>query len=53
MIKRSLDVAMVLCYNLAILSGTACLVQFYDWSPWWFIVSLCCMYSITTKTKED
>lgn len=49
--KHSLDIAMVLCYNLAVLAGTVCLVQFYDWSPWWFFVSLCCMLSI--KTKED
>ena len=49
--KHSLDIAMVLCYNLAVLSGTACLVQFYDWSPWWFLLALGCM--LTIKTKED
>ena len=52
--KSSLDIAMVLCYNLAILSGTACLVQFYDWSGWWFLFAGLCMLSIKTKeTKED
>ena len=51
--KHSLDVAMVLCYNLEILSGTACLVQFYDWSGWWFLFAGLCMTSIKTKTKED
>jgi hypothetical protein len=49
--KNSLDIAMVLCYNLAVLSGTACLVQFYDWSPWWFLLAVGCMLSF--KTKED
>ena len=51
--KHSLDVAMILCYNIAILSGTACLVQFYAWSGWWFLVAVCCLLSIETKTKED
>jgi hypothetical protein len=49
--KHSLDVAMVLCYNLAILAGTTYLVQFYDWSPWWFLLTVCCLLSF--KTKEN
>lgn len=49
--KHSLDVAMVLCYNLAIISGTVYLVEFYDWSPWWFLFTVCCL--LTFKTKED
>lgn len=49
--KHSIDIAMVLCYNLAVLSGTAYLVQFHDWSGWWFLFSGLCMLSI--KTKED
>ena len=49
--KNSLDIAMALCYNLAVLSGTAYLVQFYDWSGWWLLFAGLCMISI--KTKED
>lgn len=49
--KHSLDIALILCYNLAVLAGTACLVQFYDWSPWWFVLSIACL--LTMKTKED
>ena len=49
--KHTFDVAMVLCYNLAIIAGTVYLVEFYDWSPWWFLLTIICLLSF--KTKED
>ena len=38
--KDLLAIALVLVYNITILGGTVCLIQFYDWSPWWFLLSV-------------
>jgi hypothetical protein len=27
-------------YNLILVAGTAYLVQVFDWSPWWFVLTL-------------
>lgn len=40
---------MVLIYNFAILAGTAYLVQAYNWSPWWFLLTALCF----TSYKSD
>lgn len=47
------DVIMVWIYNIAILVGTAYLVQAFDWSAWWFLFTLCCIASETKHAKCD
>lgn len=37
--KDLLDTVLVIVYNLTILGTTVYLVQFYGWSPWWFLLS--------------
>jgi len=34
------NLVVVCIYNLCLIAGTAYLVQWYDWSPWWFILTL-------------
>jgi hypothetical protein len=29
-----------LLYNIVVLAGTAYLVGWQDWSPWWFVLAL-------------
>lgn len=36
-------------YNLAVLAGTAYLVGWRDWSPWWFLGSMLFLASVSTK----
>ena len=45
------DVIMVWIYNIAILAGTAYLVQVFEWNPWWFLFTMCCMMSETKHPK--
>jgi hypothetical protein len=34
--------AVVICtFNLALLIGTAYLLGWQDWSPWWFLAAAC------------
>ncbi len=40
---------LILLYNISILAGTAYLVQFYDWSPWWFLLSGSCLILYSKK----
>lgn len=28
-------------YNLILVAGTAYLVNWHNWSPWWFVATLC------------
>ena len=42
---------LILLYNLTILAGTAYLVQFYNWSPWWFAFSILLLMTIDLKEK--
>ena len=51
MSKHTLDIALVLCYNLAMIAGTAYLVEFHNWSGWWFMVTLC--FVITKLNTDD
>lgn len=30
-------------YNLVLLGGTAYFVQFHDWNPWWFLLTVSVM----------
>jgi hypothetical protein len=37
------EVKMPYLYNFALLAGTAFLVVFYDWSAWWFLLTVAAM----------
>lgn len=32
-------------YNLVLIIGTVWLVGWQDWTPWWFILTVCCLSS--------
>lgn len=36
-------------YNLTLLIGTAYLVGWQGWNPWWFLVTLCCLGTIKSN----
>lgn len=42
----------IVLYNLAIVAGTAYLVQVYDWSMWTFLLTLLFMMTRKTKTGD-
>jgi hypothetical protein len=47
-----MNVVIICLYNLCLAAGTAYLVAVYDWSGWWFLLTMCFMFgqsSITTK----
>jgi hypothetical protein len=50
---KTIDIFLVLCYNLTIVAGTAYVVQFYDWSPWWFLLAVMMMLNFKSKKDED
>lgn len=39
-------------YNLALIAGTAYLVQVYDWSMWTFVLTMC-FFSSSAYRKKD
>lgn len=44
----------VVClYNLALVAGTAYLVAVYDWSPWWFVLTIMFMANIFKGEKDE
>lgn len=43
-------VGLTYAFNLAMMAGTAYLVQVFDWSPWWFLVPA--VFFITIKTGK-
>ena len=49
--KDLLAIALVLVYNIVILGGTVYLVQFWDWSPWWFLLSVILLASKKSKCE--
>lgn len=49
--KDTVAIILVLFYNLTVLGATVFLIQEYEWSPWWFLLSVMLLLSI--KTKED
>ena len=53
--KDTIDKALVLCYNLAILAGTVCLIEFYDWSAWWLLlgVGLTMSFTMSSTKRKD
>jgi hypothetical protein len=36
-------------YNLALVAGTVWMIQFYDWSPWWFVLTVGLLASKSSK----
>lgn len=47
-------VLLVLCtYNLALVAGTAWLVVEYQWSAWWFALTLCLIGSYGKDDDKD
>jgi amino acid transporter len=47
-----LAILLVLVYNIILLGGTAYLVQTYDWSPWWFLLTVLLCVSGKLKDKK-
>jgi hypothetical protein len=41
-----LAIFFVLVYNVTLLAGTAYLVTVYNWSGWWFLLTLCCLTEV-------
>lgn len=44
---------LVLTYNLILIVGTTYLVVTYNWSAWTFLFTLCLLYSVKSKDKEN
>jgi hypothetical protein len=42
----------VILYNLALVAGTAYLVAIFDWSPWWFLLTILLLMNYNKKDKE-
>jgi hypothetical protein len=40
-------------YNFALLAGTAYLVGWYGWSPWWFLLTIFCLVNGVPDIKDD
>lgn len=47
----TLAVLFGLLYNFAIVAGTVFLIVFYDWSPWWFILTALLLVTIERKKE--
>jgi hypothetical protein len=43
----------VLIYNFLIVAGTAYLVAVYDWSGWWFLLTIMLLMGIKDKKDDD
>ena len=47
----------LLVWNIFVLGGTFYAVQFYDWSPWWFLLTVCMIVipniKLNDKEEED
>ena len=46
---NSITVLIIALYNLSLFAGTAYLVIEYDWSAWWFLLTL----GITSVYKSE
>ena len=42
----------LLVWNMFVLGGTFYAVQFYDWSPWWFLLTMCMIVLPNSKKKD-
>lgn len=41
---------LLLCYNFMLLAGTAYLVIMFEWSAWWFLLTV---FLLATKRTSD
>ena len=41
-----------LIWNIFVIAGTFYAVQFYNWNPWWFLLSVC-LLNLGIKTPDD
>jgi fatty acid desaturase len=48
---RPITVLIIALYNLSLFAGTAYLIIEYDWSPWWFLLTVLVMGMY--KHKDD
>ena len=49
--NHTIESILVILYNLTLLGGTAYLVQQYNWSAWWFLLTVLCL--VSTKDRCD
>lgn len=47
------NIIAVMIYNLILVAGTAYLVALYDWSPWWFVLTIALMANYYRKEDKD
>lgn len=43
----------IMLYNLILVAGTAYLVAIYDWSPWWFALTVLLMANYSKKDENE
>ena len=49
-----MTVAAILLYNLSLLAGTAWLIGWHGWSPWWMLFALILVvYKVNAKGGKD
>lgn len=46
-------VAIILIYRLLALAGTAYLVQVYNWSGWWFLLTIITFIYVDDAAKKE
>ena len=49
---RPITVLIIALYNLSLFAGTAYLIIEYDWSAWWFLLTVLVM-GMYRKDKEE
>ena len=40
-------------YNLLLLAGTSYLIIEYQWSPWWFLLTVLLLANVSTSNKKE
>lgn len=50
--KNLLELILCIVYNLTLIGGTVWLVQFYDWSPFWFILTILLLASHKSEKEQ-
>lgn len=49
---KLIAIIIVAVYNLSLLAGTAYMVQMWDWSPWWFLLTVLLLGNYKGKNSE-
>ena len=44
---------MTMVYNLTMIVGTVYLIEFHNWSPWWFCLTVLLMLYKTEKKESN